>query len=210
MAEELGERTESPSGRKLSESRGKGRIAKSADLSAAVDLIGGLILLATLGSGLVGGLASVLAGLLDGRLFGAPASTESIGGMLSWTSEKTLRIVGPFLLLMFIVVALAQFLQVGWLYTLEPIKPNLTRLNPLEGFKRLTGRRNIVKTGISLLKLTIVGSVAVAVIMSSGPKIAALPGLGVVAASVMTGKIVVHLAIWLLAALLAIGLADFA
>jgi flagellar biosynthetic protein FlhB len=82
-------------------------------------------------------------------------------------------------------------------------------LNPIDGFKRLAGRRNLVKTGTSLLKLVVVGSVAVSVIMSSGPKIAALPAMGVVAAFLMTGKIVVHLALWLLAILLMIGLADF-
>jgi hypothetical protein len=190
MAEELGERTESPSGRKLGEARNKGRVAKSADLSAAIDLIGALILLAVLGSGLVTGLTSMVASLLDGRTFGAPGSTESVAGMLAWTGEKTLRVAGPFLLLMFGIVVLAQFLQVGWLYTLEPIKPNVARLNPIDGFKRLAGRRNLVKTGTSLLKLVVVGSVAVSVIMSSGPKIAALPAMGVVAAFLMTGKIV--------------------
>src|SRR5437762_128697 len=98
MAEELGERTESPSGRKLGEARSKGRVAKSPDLSAAIDLIGALVLLTAMGSGVVTGLTSIVASLLDGRPFGAPGSTDALTGMLAWTAEKTLRVAGPFLL----------------------------------------------------------------------------------------------------------------
>lgn len=210
MPEELGERTESPSGRKLSDARAKGRIAKSADLSAAVDLFGAFLLIALLGSGLIAGLTSILASLLGGRSFGPWASTDSLAGMLSWTADKTARVAAPFLLLMFLVVVLAQFVQVGWLYTLEPLKPNLSRLNPLAGMKRLTGRRNFVKTGISLLKLALIGGIAASVIASSGPKIAALPAMSAPAAFMMTVKIVLHLALWILAVMLIIGLADFA
>jgi flagellar biosynthetic protein FlhB len=209
VPEELGERTESPSGRKRSEARAKGQVAKSADLSAAIDLIGAMILLAFLGSGLVAGLTSIVANLLDGRAFGPAGTGDSIPSLLSWTAERTARTTAPFLVLMFMLIALGQFLQVGWLYTLEPLKPNLSRLNPLNGMKRLTGRRNVVKTATSIVKLVVVGGVAVSVIASSASKLAALPSMGVIAALFMTGSIVVHLAAWVLAVMLAIGLADF-
>ena len=39
MAEELGERTEQPTGRRMGEARSQGRVAKSQDLSSALDMI---------------------------------------------------------------------------------------------------------------------------------------------------------------------------
>ena len=65
MADELGERTEAPTGRRLAQARNDGQIPKSSELGATIDIVGALLLLVLLGSWLVGGLAELLRHLLD-------------------------------------------------------------------------------------------------------------------------------------------------
>ena len=70
MAEELGERTEQPTSRRLGEARSQGQIAKSQDLASALDMIGAVLLLWILGS--VG-----VAGLAVGRQHHAPVDDQT-------------------------------------------------------------------------------------------------------------------------------------
>ena len=46
--------------------------------------------------------------------------------------------------------------------TLHPLKPDFSRVNPFEGAKRLVSPRSLIELGKSLLKLTVVGYVALA------------------------------------------------
>jgi len=55
---------------------------------------------------------------------------------------------------------LANLVQIGFLFTPQPLTPKLDRLNPVTGFKRLFSRRSLVELVKGILKLIIVGYVA--------------------------------------------------
>jgi flagellar biosynthetic protein FlhB len=70
-------------------------------------------------------------------------------------------IVFPLLLGLTLVGLLSNFLQVGFLFTLEPLELNLEKMNPISGIKRvLISRRSMVELLKNLLKIAIVGLVA--------------------------------------------------
>ena len=50
MAEDMGERTERPTARRMGEARERGQVAKSQDLSGAVDLAAGVVILVFAGA----------------------------------------------------------------------------------------------------------------------------------------------------------------
>ena len=50
MADDMGDKTEDPTGRRLSEARNQGNVAKSQDLAAAIELTGAFILLLIFGA----------------------------------------------------------------------------------------------------------------------------------------------------------------
>lgn len=208
MAEELGERTELPTARRRGQARGRGQIAKSTDLGSAIDLAGAFILLAILGSSIVGGLAALTRTLLDSSVSGT-AAPETIQSTLRFAAIQTALIAAPFMLLMCVVAAFAQFLQVGWLFTLEPLAPKLNKLNPVTGLKRLFSRRSLVKTGLGILKLSVLVMVAWLVVAGHTGEIASLPRLHAVAAFMVMGRIIVDLCLWMLAVMLIIGIIDF-
>lgn len=221
MAEDLGERTEAPTGRRLSQARNDGQIPKSPELGATIDLVGGLLMLALFGAWLVQGLAELMRHLLDGGVApwgggstgetgaGVLRSADDIGPMLWWALKQGGAVVVPFLGGMFVIAYLAQFLQVGWLLTLNPLVPKFSRLNPAAGMKRLFSKRNVVKTILNSLKLCALGFVAYSIAMRNLAAITTIPLLDVFPAMALMGSIVMDLCIWLLAVMLIIALADY-
>ncbi len=68
--------------------------------------------------------------------------------------------LGPLFLLLLLVAFLSNFLQVGALVTLEPIKPKLSKISPLQGIKRLFSLQSLMELAKSLFKILVVGWVA--------------------------------------------------
>lgn len=210
MAEELGEKTELPTQRKRDDTRQKGQTAKSPDLGAGIDLVGGFLLLLFLGSFLFAGLGGIVRYVLDDRASGAAFQAGKIQELILWCASHGGMLAAPFLLITFAVTLLAQFIQVGWLFTLQPLEPKLDKLNPLSGIKRILGPRNAVKTAVSIVKLVVVGTVAFALIIDEWDKIAQLAVLDVQAGYAAMLDILIRILTWVLALLLIIGIVDYA
>lgn len=210
MAEELGERTEQPTGKRRADARARAQIAKSTDLAAAIELVGAVVLLILLGPSTLNGAAAILRHCLDGLAGSDALLAETIPDAMTDSAVRAVWIAAPIVGLMFVVCALAHAVQVGWLFTLQPLQPKLDRLNPLAGAKRLFGRRNIVKTVVSCIKLGLIGAVAASAILRDFHRISTIPLLELGPAFLMTLDIVRHLAIWVLVILLVLGLVDYA
>lgn len=208
MAEELGERTEAPTGRRLNEARDQGRVAKSQDLSAAVDLIGGVILMAVLGAGLVKAMGVVMRHVLGQSGGEGLLDIGAIGPLLNFSFGHAALALGPVLLILAGISLITQVLQVGWHFTLTPLQPKLNRLNFIAGFGRLLGRRNLVKALVDSVKLTVVLIVAFAYLSRNADGLAALPLLTMEAALWSIARMALELAAWLLIILLIIGIVD--
>lgn len=209
MAEDLGERTEDPTGKKLSDARSKGKLAKSKDLSGAIDLIAAAIVLGLFGSFMSSELADLMARSIGVAPVAQGNPMDFVSAPLMDSARVTLATVGPVMGIMFGAILLAQFLQVGPLFTTEPLSPKLERLNPLAGFKRIFGLRSLVQTGMSVAKLSVVGVVVVLVILRNEVKLARLPVLTSGQATMVTVWILVEILAWVLALLLVIGVLDY-
>src|SRR4051812_4954532 len=209
MAEELGERTELPTGRRLSEARGRGQVVKSQDLASAIDLLGGVLLIVLFGGAAVAGMGVMLKRVLEGQVPGSPVNAASIDALLMWGFVQGGRRGGPALLAILAVAVTGNIVQVGWLMTTEPLTPKLERLNPWAGLRKLFNTRNLVKTALNSVKLALVAGVAVLVVRKDLPAMAALPGLGLAAAMYKIVLIGGELGAWLLALFLLWGRPDY-
>ena len=209
MAEELGERTEDPTGRKLSDARRQGKIPKSKDLSGAIDLIAAAIVLAMLGAFITGRMADLMRRLLSGTSNNRSPDLAMIGGAIRDAALDLTVALGPVMGLMFAFILLSNFLQVGPMVTFEPLSPKLNRLNPLSGVKRIMSLRGLMQTGMSIAKLSVVGGIVVLVIMRNEPKLVRLPLLDPTQATMVTLYILIEILAWVLSILLIIGILDF-
>ena len=64
-------------------------------------------------------------------------------------------VAGPFLLVTVLMNMAATFAQTKLLVTTEPLKPKLSKINPLQGFKRLFSLKSLVELLKNLLKIAI-------------------------------------------------------
>lgn len=157
MAANLDERTEPATPRRRQESREKGQVARSQDLTAAVLLLGGMVVLRFVGPWLWEGLLAITAASLSPH---APLDLGEVTAFSNLVVVEGVKRVAPIIVLIFLIVIVALYSQVGNLLTAQPLIPSLSKLNPITGLGRIFSLRSVMATFINLLKLTLVGAVA--------------------------------------------------
>jgi len=172
--EAAGERTEPATPRKRERVRRRGQVAKSQDLNAAIGLIAALFALYLLGGNAVSELYRVFQTLLstacDTRL-----TVDTISAFFLTVLIPLAKILLPFMTVMLVMGVLANVLQVGVLFTAEPLTPNLTKLNPFQGFAQFFSLKSLVELVKSAIKLVVVGTIAYRAIRASLPELVVLP-----------------------------------
>ncbi|GJQ28162.1 MAG: flagellar biosynthetic protein FlhB [Phycisphaerae bacterium] len=207
MADDLGERTELPTPRRLEEAREKGQVPKSQDLASAVDLLGALIVLVLLGAFVAGSMVAMMRAVLD------PASPlPTLDTLADLTREVAVRggvAAAPILAAVVFLGVLSHFIQVGPLLTGDPLRPKWNRLSPIAGVKRILGPRGLVRTGLNSVKMIVVFVVSGLVLAGVVGELAALPRLTPLASLAVVGGHALRLALALLALLLGVGVLDY-
>ena len=136
------ERTERPTGKRRRETREKGRVAKSREVSTYLVLMGGLAVLHFAGSHMVTEIALFMKTTL---LQAASLRVEAadVQPLLARTIVLMAKVLAPLLIVVFTAAMAGNVLQVGFLFSLAPILPKLSNLNPLRGLQRLFSLRSL-------------------------------------------------------------------
>lgn len=159
MPGDAGEKTEAPTPRRRQEARERGQLPRSSDLSSAVLLLGGLLCLRWFAPGLMTTLMNAMRTYLT--MDDPQTATQvDVVPVVSSVAMFGLLAAGPILLGLVTVGVLSNLVQVGFLFTTQPLQPKLDKLNPLNGARRLFNTRTIVQLAMNLLKLFLVCLVA--------------------------------------------------
>jgi flagellar biosynthetic protein FlhB len=160
MAEEsFEERTESPTAKRRQEAREKGTVAKSTEINSVLVLLSGVLMLNALGPWLYRRFHDMLISNL--KRISAPGTSEAF--LISVTTEAlkdALLLSMPVVGVIMAVGMIANYIQVGFLFTLKPLTPSLDKINPLSGFKKLFSMRSLAEMVKNVFKLVIIGWVA--------------------------------------------------
>lgn len=128
----------------------------SRDVVAVATLLGSLVMLRAMSGVVMQRAEDILYTCFDyiGRSYAGFLPT--IGRELVFNCLTTIAVVaGPFLLVTLILSVVATFAQTRMLVTTEPLKPKLSKLNPLSGFKRLFSLHSVVELIKNLIKISI-------------------------------------------------------
>ncbi len=161
MAEEsFQEKTEPASDRKREEAKRKGKIARSVELNSAFVLMFGLLILYFAGGALVNGLAEIARATFI-RAGSLPVTVETLHHLVGSGVVSLGMLLAPIIFGIMVVGLTASYLQVGFVYSPEVLKPQFSKLNPLNGIKKiLISRRSLMELSKSLVKVFVVGTVA--------------------------------------------------
>lgn len=205
-----GEKTEKATPKKREDARKRGQVLKSAEINTAVMTAAMFGALYLFGGGIVNGMTALLKAMFE-KMGDVRADTD-VPGMASFISDilwRFLSILAPILIVSAVVGVVANLIQVGFLFTGEPLKPKFSKINPLQGFKRIFSMRSLAEMVKAIIKVTVVG---VLVYNEYMRYFDSFPGLMDITPAQAAGEIIsicFSLAFKAILALAAIGLADY-
>jgi len=152
------DKTEKATPKKREDARKKGNVAKSMEVNTAAVLFTGTLALAFAGTSFLGNITSMMTvvfqNVADFEVTAADLRSHSYQGLLFLLST-----LAPIVLSILVMGTTSNLLQVGFLITGEPLKPDLKKISPMNGLKRLFSVRSLEELAKSVIKLTIVGLV---------------------------------------------------
>jgi flagellar biosynthesis protein FlhB len=205
-----GEKTEQPTDKRLRDARRKGQVAKSQDLTAALLLVTAAAIMAMVGTQVALQLADAMRdGLVRATTFKADFDqTAAVGAV--WSGVLTLAwVLAPLLTALFAMALLVSYLQVGPIFSVEPLKPDLKKLNPVEGFKqKFLKSRPYLELAKTILKMAIAGVVIGAVIWDNRADIIRLTTQSVLNVAMFASGVILQIVLKVAVAFLILGIAD--
>jgi flagellar biosynthesis protein FlhB len=181
-------KTEAPTPKKKQEAKKKGTVAKSVDLGPWLTLLIATYLLPWLIGSVGGAVTEALTALRD--LAAEPDVGDALR-LLSAAMQAGFFAVMPFMAVIALVTVLSQMAQTGLVLSLHPLKPDLKRLNPIEGVKRLFSPKSLWETAKQVVKALLVAWIAwphiIAIhdLLVGHGRVPLLPGLSATAAEIM-------------------------
>ncbi|HEX8611907.1 MAG TPA: EscU/YscU/HrcU family type III secretion system export apparatus switch protein [Telluria sp.] len=207
MSEQDSNRSEDATPHKLEEARKKGSVAKSPDFTAMAVLAA---MTACVYATAWDGFKQTMRLQLDilAQLGRMDWQVDAVSVLLSNVAMGMLYILAPLFLALAIAAVAANVAQTGPVFTMHPLVPDLTRISPVTGFKRIFSMRTIYESVKSIIKLIVLGFITWLVIVDLIPGLVGLTGLHPKAYARIMLDLAAGLMVKLLLALLAIALID--
>jgi len=207
-SDEFGDKTELPTDRRRAEAREKGNVARSTDLNAAGHMVAAAAIFFFFGWPLTQSMAELLRSHLAG-----PGWIQIDTGLVvrhSFDIAKwMLHAMFPVILATVVGALAVNLAQVGFLVAPEALEPKLSRLNPIEGAKRILSVQALAKLAASLAKIVVLVTLAVWYSMAQLPQFLQLIDAETATIASCIGRTIVELSALLAFALIVLALLDY-
>jgi flagellar biosynthetic protein FlhB len=134
---------------------------------------------------------------------------HGISKLFMLSAIELVKICGPILAVALITGLVAEYAQVGFLFTFENLGFKFNRISPLSGLKRIFSLRSVVELVKSIIKLIIVGFIAYSYIKSEAENILTMMDMDVIGVAAYISSSVVNIAIRICVALIFVGAVDY-
>ena len=154
------ERTEPATPKRREEARKKGNVTKSYEVNSSAILLISLFFFFFAGAHIVT-LMVYYSRIVFDNFSSISLTPDYIKGYIELASLCMLKILLPFVVTIMAIGLLVNLLQVGPLFTVEPLIPKFSKINPVTGFRRiLLSRKAAAELLKNILKIILVGVVA--------------------------------------------------
>lgn len=209
-----GEKTEPATQKKLDDARKEGQVAKSREIANGLGLLALFLVLKFW----VGHMAVQLLEVF-------PAFYNRIPDMVSfWHGDmpeadtklvfvtmlvRVMVIIAPLLIIGVLVAFLSDVVQVKWKPTLKPLQPKFSKLNPLQGIKKIISVNSLVELIKSIAKIGLIVYICYSYLKDKWVLLFQLYDIPLLQAVALIAEIVTDLGIRISAVYMIIALADF-
>lgn len=202
------ERTEQATPKRREESRKKGTVVKSQEVTSALLILAAAWCLSVLGSRFYFGISRIMSRTWS-SLASDPMTQLSFYELIRGNMASVMILLLPMTAGLALIGIISSLGQHGFLFTTEPLAPDFSRVNPLSGFGRLFSLQSLMSFGKTVMKFIVVASVGYFVIRREFPSVFVAIDLNPRQIVSLTGGGVVRLIFWSGIVIAAIGIADY-
>jgi type III secretion protein U len=201
-----GEKTEQPTQKRLDESRQQGQVVRSSDMVTTLATIAVLGTIWGLLPTMTRGIESFTRGVLDSV---SSHGDKPMQPLLDSATGIFLKMVLPIACVSIAAVIIANVGQTGFVFASKAIEPNISKLNPFEGMKKIFSMKNILEFVKSSLKVFIIAILLARIIMESLDPVSKLPHMGLNSTFQVAFEMFTHLVVIMVFAFAIIAGADY-
>ena len=155
-SQDSGEKTEKASKKKKEKAREEGQVVKSREIGTALSIVTLTGFLYIAWDRFLADLSAVLGNDLSAdRVVSGSVSVDANTVMRAYAQSLLdgLRILWPVLVIALLCGILADVLQTGFVFSTKALAPKFSRINPIEGFKRIFSGRTMAEFVKAMLKV---------------------------------------------------------
>jgi flagellar biosynthesis protein FlhB len=203
-----GEKTEEPTAKRKSESRQKGQVPKSMDFSSSVILLAAFFSLQFIAPYTY----KEISGLMRSVFTQFPTADFTIASfqvMFMDYGVVFLKASLPIMVVILVVSLVINYLQVGFLFTLQPLTPSLSKINPINGLGRMFSMQSLVELIKSIIKISVVSFFIYRFAQNQVSQVAQLMHADLIDLMQVVGSMTLKLAFQIITVLLVLSILDY-
>ncbi|MCZ8539551.1 flagellar biosynthesis protein FlhB [Psychrobacillus psychrodurans] len=154
-----GEKTEKATPKKRQDSRKKGQVLKSPDVTSAIVLLSVFVFLFFFASFLRTEIFSFFGVTFSKYMLIETLTIDTAIIIYKDMLLEMAMVLLPIMLVAVVAAVAANYFQFGLLFTTEPLKFDLKKIDPIKGLKRIFSLKAIIELLKSILKISFIGSV---------------------------------------------------
>ncbi|MDJ0652028.1 MAG: type III secretion system export apparatus subunit SctU [Simkaniaceae bacterium] len=189
----MAEKTEKATPKKLRDARKKGQVAKSKDFPAAFTFAASFALIVATSGFFFKNLAGFMMQAFNGVKAGGQIKTH-IPLFMQSAFQVIFTTSMPFMILISLIGVLVNFLIIGPLFSMQALKPDSKKLNPVTNLKGIFNIKTFVELIKSILKITGAVLLIYSAIYKSLPEIIATAGMPILGAAIVFSKFLIQVA----------------
>jgi len=202
------ERSEPATPKKRDEARKKGQVAKSREIPSVLVLLSALSVFYFVGDWMFNQMNIVTRDILI-QISYWRLNAESAHDLMWYLFQKVVIILSPLLICVALAGILGNIAQVGFLLTGEAMSPKFSKLNPLDGIKRLFSVTSLTELIKSIFKVIIIGSIGYNILRGEMDQIPALVGADIRSILGFVGRVALKLGYYVCLVLIVLAALDF-
>lgn len=148
-------KTEEATPKRLRDAKKKGQVAKSGDLSASASLFVFIMFSGVLGNYIFSNSLKFLKISLE-RDYTILITKANLGSIFIKNIIYFGVLILPSALIAVVIGIVINLVQTGFIFSTAPLKPDIKRLNPIEGFKGIFSKKSMFNLIKNILKLVLV------------------------------------------------------
>jgi flagellar biosynthetic protein FlhB len=201
------EKTEEPTARRLQKAHEEGQVARSVDLSTAILLMAATLFFTVAGHWMFNRISQMFVSQMafDRKILD---KAELLPVHFAQALVDAFLLILPLMAMLYVLALLAPGLAGGYIFSPKLMLPKWSKLDPIQGLKRMFGTRALIELVKSLVKFLLIGLILWFTVNANIEDLVSLNRMDLQTGLKHSGDIIIDACFWMSMGLVVIALAD--